>query len=420
MKKVLIISYYAPPCNLTSAQRIGSWIKYLPENGFYPIVVTRNWTGKELNEKTRLSNSGDQVNVLKKENSEIHFMPYKSSWRDTFFMKSDKILFRYISKSLTLLQIFLRNFTIRVIPYVNLYQRAQEILREDKSIEYCIISVDPFEQLHFGHLLNKEFPHIKWIADYRDDWTTSDIDYHPFRKLQAYFEQKWVNSAAAVISVSPYYTEKIAIHTNRQGYTIFNGFDYQVQTSEHQLTKDFLITYNGSLYDSQPIELFLSGFKKFVLQHPKETIHLHFPGLALSGAQKKRVENLLIGFEKNVSITDRQPREAVLQLQIKSDLLLMVAHQNLKGIPSSKVFEYIGLKKSFIVCPGDKNVLDFIANSSSLGTVLDDEHEVFEFLEKKLQEKHAKKTVIIDENAIQKFSVQKQVRQLSKILSNLI
>lgn len=43
MKKVLIISYFFPPCNLTASQRSMGWARYLREQGWDPIVVTRNW-----------------------------------------------------------------------------------------------------------------------------------------------------------------------------------------------------------------------------------------------------------------------------------------------------------------------------------------------------------------------------------------
>jgi len=43
MKKILVISYFYPPCNLTASQRTESWAKYLHNSGFYPIIITRKW-----------------------------------------------------------------------------------------------------------------------------------------------------------------------------------------------------------------------------------------------------------------------------------------------------------------------------------------------------------------------------------------
>ena len=43
LKKVLVLSYFFPPCNLTASQRSLGWAKYLNKFGFYPIFITRNW-----------------------------------------------------------------------------------------------------------------------------------------------------------------------------------------------------------------------------------------------------------------------------------------------------------------------------------------------------------------------------------------
>ncbi|HMT12896.1 MAG TPA: glycosyl transferase, partial [Ignavibacteria bacterium] len=40
MKKVLIISYYFPPSGGPGVQRVLKFVKYLPEFGWQPIVLT--------------------------------------------------------------------------------------------------------------------------------------------------------------------------------------------------------------------------------------------------------------------------------------------------------------------------------------------------------------------------------------------
>lgn len=421
MKKVLIISYYFPPCNLTSAQRIGSWEKYLPRNRFYPIVVTRNWTGKELSETQRLESSGKKERYVKKENSEIYYMPYKASLRDYFFRKREgNVFYKLCSKILTTLTVFFRHFSLQIIPYSNIYFKAKEILINNPDIKLVIISVDPFEQFSFGYHIKKEFPQIKWVADYRDDWTTSEIDFHLFRPIQSFFEKKWVKTASAIISVSPYYTQKISKFINVKGFTIFNGFDFEsTKTQLFDNNDSFIITYNGTLYESQPIDIFLNGFKRFLNCNINKRIHIHFPGLAILNQQKSRVEKLLSGFENYYTITDRLPKNDVIELQLKSDILLMVAHQNVKGIPSSKIFEYIGLQKEFIVCPSDNDVLDYIAYECGLGKVLNNEEEVFHYLQLKISQKDSKNLTNLDTNKVNKFSAINQVNNLSKLLTEL-
>ena len=55
MKKILIISYFFPPCNLTPSQRTISWARLLHKHGYYPIVITRRWDTK--------INSAKQISV---------------------------------------------------------------------------------------------------------------------------------------------------------------------------------------------------------------------------------------------------------------------------------------------------------------------------------------------------------------------
>jgi hypothetical protein len=88
----------------------------------------------------------------------------------------------------------------------------------------------------------------------------------------------------------------------------------------------------------------------------------------------------LQGYEVFYEMTDRLPKEQVLEIQQNSDLLLMVAHKNIKGVTSSKIFEYLSLQKPFIVCPNDLDVLEEIAIKSGLGVVLEESNDVFQYL----------------------------------------
>src|SRR5688500_10355854 len=47
VKKILIVSYYFPPCNIVSAQRAHSFAENFRRHGLHPIIVTRHWTGDE-------------------------------------------------------------------------------------------------------------------------------------------------------------------------------------------------------------------------------------------------------------------------------------------------------------------------------------------------------------------------------------
>ena len=419
MKKILILSYFYPPCNLTASQRLGNLVKHLPSNDYYPIVITRHWTGMELSEYQLLSSTSESIKIAKEDCSEIHYLPYKSSWRDRLLILSENYPFlRMLSKALTFFLIFLHYFTVRAISFRNLYQYADNLLMKDSEIKTVLISVSPFEALFFGYLLKRKYPYLRWVADYRDDWTTTDIHRIPFYWLARYSEKKWSSTASAIISVSPYLTHKIEKFVGVKGFTIYNSFDEFIDCEVKKEDDVFRITYNGTLYESQPIEIFLEGIKQFVITYPKSIIHLYFPGILIDTVQSSRVSSILLGFENIYTMTERLPRKEVLDLQAKSDLLLMVAHSGIKGIPSSKVFEYISLKKEFIVCPTDDDILHEIALNSSLGIILEDSSEVYNFLITRIIEKKLSTT----EKSISKmeeYKTSQQVKKLSDIFNNL-
>ncbi len=416
MKKVLIISYFFPSCNLTASNRIAGWEKHLPEFGIYPIIVTRNWTGSELTAEERLMDSGSELRVEKKDHSEVHYLPYLASLRDKLFRKSgNNSVYRLLSKFLTLVGVFIQPFCIRAIPYNNLYFHAKRLLKENSDISTVLISGNPFEQFYFGYKLKKAFPRISWIADYRDDWTTSEVVKVPFRSFHRYFEKTWVGTASCFTTISPYYQSKISKLVNIPGHTIYNGFEQLIENRHKTSPDSFVITYNGTLYETQNIEIFLEGLKRFIDANLDKKITFNLPGILFDQKQANRVLTNMKGYESHLVMTNRISKEEVLEIQKKSDLLVMIAHTNIKGVTSSKIFEYISLQKPFIVCPNDHDVLEEIAIKSGLGVMLDSQNQVMEYLNKVIQDYYSEP----DQEKLNQFGVKRQVERLVKVFSKL-
>ena len=86
----------------------------------------------------------------------------------------------------------------------NLYVKAREVIKDNKDISHLIISGRPFEAFYFGYILKKEFPHIQWIPDYRDQWTTHPNQNklsitHLVNRIQ---EKKWISICSYFITTS--------------------------------------------------------------------------------------------------------------------------------------------------------------------------------------------------------------------------
>jgi hypothetical protein len=55
----------------------------------------------------------------------------------------------------------------------------------------------------------------------------------------------------------------------------------------------------------------------------------------------------------------------------------MVSHKDAKGIPSSKIYEYLGLGKPVMICPGDEDILDNTFKPYNLGSIANTSEEAF-------------------------------------------
>lgn len=428
MNKVLIISYFFPPCNLTASNRAFFWAKNLKDYGYEPIVITRKWDHKIKSPKDIAYSSNNKKKLVEiKPNFSVIYMPYKGSIRDKIYVK--KPSWKLLRKILTLLELFGNNYSAKVLPYYNILEEARLII-EEKNIKKVLITGNPFPCFQFGYLLKKKFKDLNWIADYRDDWTTTEL-YSPkgiveklLFKLEQKSEKKWVGSASFITSISNYYVEKISHFVNVKGIELINGFDEITEKpSNYNVAKDcFIITYNGSLYPSQKIEPVLEVINDLILYYrDKLHIEIKFPGLDFDTKQGDRIRIALKDVMKNVTITKRIDRNKVLQMQRESNLLLMISHEGKKGISSSKLYEYIGMQKPILLFPSDKDIIEKTLNDTGLGIICNTKQELKEKLNSLILDftKTGNIPLMGNYERIKRYSRRIQVENLSKILDKI-
>ncbi len=426
LNNILILSYFYSPCTLTAAQRPASWVKHLYQFGYKPIVVTRNWDLPIEVPEDQLKNSGNEIIEDICEYYEIYYLPYKASLRDILFNSSFSFN-KKISKFLTFVNLIGENYSNRFVPFSNLYDFAVDLILK-KDIKAIIVTANPFIQFKFGYLLNKKF-NIPWIADYRDDWTTSEINTQSgnlrklIQQIQKIAEKKWVSSAAVITSVSPVYTKRISDFVKVPGHTILNGFDILHKKSSEIDFSRFIITYNGTLYPTQDVEGFLSAVLKCISVYSNAIdVQVCFPGVAFDPIQLKRIQKLIYGYEDFFYITNRVPKKEVLQLQQQSDLLLMLTHKGTKGVPSSKLYEYLSLQKPIVCYPSDLDIVEQILKEVGIESIVNTEQDLFNYLSKCIQNKIDKKSIPLnlDEIKILQFSQNNQVSKLSSLLNKIV
>jgi glycosyltransferase involved in cell wall biosynthesis len=425
-KTILIFAYFFPPCGMTAAHRPLSWVKYFPKFGFYPIVITRNWD-VEIKSQLDLSKpSGQDLRIEKYDTHEVHYIPFKGNVRDVLYVKHGDNKFKTLRKILSLLILFIDRLYFSMSEFSAFYEYAKELTKKVK-LDYVLVTAQPYLMHRLGYKLKKDFPEIKWVADYRDAWTTSEINlvnkgklFTLLGKIDKRLERKWLSNASFITSVSYPLAERISKTFNLPGYEIQNGFELTEFDELGDVGKfdKFTITYVGTLYPGQNIELFIDAMKRLI-DEGKTNIELSLPGLSFDVEQTERVRRVMTGYEKYVSITERIPKLDTLLIEKKSHLLLYVGWEGFTGVIGSKVYEYLASGTKLLVAPGDNSCIDEIMEHSKAGAYHSSVDEVYNYLKNQYAEfenGNAQVNTMSDE--IMTYSRENQARLLAELLTS--
>ncbi len=424
-KTILIFAYFFPPCGMTAAHRPLSWVKYFPKLGFYPIVITRNWD-VEIKSQLDLSKpSGQDLRIEKFDTHEVHYIPFQGNIRDRLYVKYGDNKFRILRKILSLLILFVDRLYFSMSEFSSFYKYAKELTKTIK-LDYVVVTAQPYLMHRLGYKLKKDFPNIKWIADYRDAWTTSEINlvnkgqlFTVLGKIDKRLERKWLSNASFVTSVSYPLAERISKTFNLPGYEIQNGFEIDEFDALGDLGKfeKFTITYVGTLYPGQNIELFIDAMKRLI-DEGKLNIELNLPGLSFDVEQSDRVRQAMKHYEKYVSISERIPKKETLIIEKKSHLLLYVGWEGFTGVIGSKIYEYLASGTKLLVAPGDDSCIDEIMEHSKAGAYHSSVDEVYGFLKNQYMEFENGNTQVNSiSSEIMTYSRENQARLLAELIT---
>lgn len=414
MKKILILTEHFPPTNKTAALRPNAWAHYLHCDGYYPIFITKTETeypqvSDEINNKYRV------IRVFCK-NTPISDIRHKLS---------GSILGRFFGA----LDILLENLPF-YSPLRYLEAAATKLIFEEKPIG-MIVTAPSFSLFSIGRRISDKTT-IKWIADYRDDWTTNEetdsftrIKY----KLEHLIEKHSLKNASAIFAVSDRQLEKIKKITAAPGFLVENGYDGEIEKLDETLLdgipikieKDKLnIIYTGTLYKSQELD-YLTMVLSQINPSLIESLRIIFLGVnrkQLSALQKYH-DKIVFSCER----INKAQADTLLQL---SDLALYIAYKNknhvpIKGVPSSKLYEYIKFKKPVLMLPSDKDISEKTLHSVGLafyGTSIKESIKILEhfILEKKQSSQIA---ISINQNSYLKYSRKNSTHTMANYMTDI-
>jgi glycosyltransferase involved in cell wall biosynthesis len=291
----------------------------------------------------------------------------------------------------------------------------------DNGID-TIITSGPPHSLHLIGLELKQKMNLKWLADFRDPWTT--IGYHKSLRLSQYaakkhkqLESQVLNSADTIIVTSKTTKTEFQALTTKRIEVITNGFDVE-KVDKQTLDTKFSLAHIGSFLSERNPKILWESLVELCTEIPDFKSHLE---IKLIGAISQEVLETIEQFGLNLYLNNLgyvSHAEAVAH-QRKSQVLLLIEinSEETKSILPGKLFEYMVSERPIVaIGPKDSDFAEIITNTntgvffeySEKAKLKQTIHEYYnQFLEAKLQS-HAV--------GLQQYSRENLTQQLVELL----
>jgi glycosyltransferase involved in cell wall biosynthesis len=346
-KKILIITYYWPPCGGAGVQRWLKFAKHLPEYGWEPIVLTVDPAYAQypaIDESlVKDINPSLKVYTTRAHNYFLYGFGKKREKVAGGIALSKKGLLNHAAR-------FIRgNFFIPdprkgwnrfALP------RAMELIKNEK-INYIITTSPPHSTQLIGLKLKSLFPSVKWICDLRDPWT--DIYYYgkfygtcPARRYDKRLEAKVMEHADKIITVGKSLGELFASKlkdTRGKISVVSNGYDEDDFQGTYTREKEkLIITYVGTLTDQYPVEPVINALS--VLQDRNKVFELNIVGQCPAEIKRTISAKLIEDYVNFIPYLSHE--KAIKKMAGSTVLLLLIPdHKGNKMIITGKLYEYL-------------------------------------------------------------------------------
>ena len=346
-RNVFVIAYYFPPLGLSGVQRTLKFVKYLPEFGWQPTVLTVTPTGYYAQDYTLLDElHPHHVDVIRAGSLDpnrlfrrkgIVKMP-SERWRrvlsfisDLFFIPDNKIGWK---------------------------KRALKqacILFSKNRYDVIFSTAPPFTDFLIGLELHRKFGK-PLVIDYRDPWHEYPYKTYPtpFHKLWNYkLEKKVLRNSARILATNRRTKELLVKRYKfleyRDVIILPQGFDPADFADDKGIRvekgKRMRIAHAGVFYGDRTPRYMLEALNKVLAEKPelRRQIEILFIGL-LQDEHLQSIQRL--GLESNVTVTGYLDHKHCIEYLKSSDILWLMLNNDLQS--PGKLYEYMGLRKPIL------------------------------------------------------------------------
>ncbi|MFT4605965.1 MAG: glycosyltransferase involved in cell wall biosynthesis [Rhodothermales bacterium] len=346
-RNVLVLAYYFPPLGLSGVQRVAKFVKYLPDSGWNPTVLTAEPGGYFAFDE-------DLLQELNARDIPIHRTMSLDPTRVFGKSTSVKLPSEGRRQMLSTLSqwVFLPDNKAGWMPFA--YRKAASLLRSG-NFDAILSTAPPYSSHLVAAKLARKF-RLPLVLDYRDDWLGNPRHVYPTRlhkRAHAALERRAGGQADAIVTINSVIGR--AIH-DRLGVPVavipqgFDPDDYPTEDSP-QVSADHSpprserlhFIYTGVFYDRQTPEPFLKGLAELIRQKPQvaKRIRATFVGLFPEECRPLLKE---LALEKVVDILPYEKHREAMSRVSEADVAWLTVGEGpgQHGISTGKLFAYAG------------------------------------------------------------------------------
>jgi glycosyltransferase involved in cell wall biosynthesis len=338
-------------------QRATKFVKYLPKFDWQPFVVTVKdvyyyaHDNSLLNEIKSIpiyrTESLDPLRILarfKKSKKRSAEKPATNKAK-TIFNKINEIICGWL---------LIPDSKILWLPFAIL--TTFRLIRRKKI--KIVFTTSPPQSAHLAGLILKLITSVKWVADFRDDWTGGESQACPtflHYIINRFLEKLVLKKADVIIGMCNHLTgvlQKKSGTNKRKFKTVMNGYDRDdfIGALNTPVNKKFTISHCGSISKVSNPEPFIAALKLLLneFQELKEQIRIQFIGIDIYGQLRQLVKKYQL--TEYISPIQYLPHHEALKKVMTSHLLLItIIKKTEEEIITGKIFEYLGSGKPILL-----------------------------------------------------------------------
>ncbi|MCC6587738.1 MAG: glycosyltransferase [Bryobacterales bacterium] len=378
-RKLLFVSYLFPPAGGITVQRALAFTRYLPERGFELHVLRAPNAPSPVIDDSLLNRVPRQVKIHGALTPEPPFKLRHFVWNLLSSKKKAEEEAEPVKdfggRKPSGPKAWAKEAIRRMICpepeilWVPFAVRAARKLVKRHGIEAVMVTAPPFSAFLVGTRLKREFPGLKFIADFRDEWldfylNESDFQSGDFvRKRATEIERETVELADIVVAVTHTSRDKIRRRypelPEARFQCVHNGFDpaqFSKFTARPHNTGKVVVTHVGTAANASSSRYYLDALEALPAEY-RDRIESRFVGRIAEG-EKRYFENRkaalnLLGF---------QTQEVATRYMEETDYLLVTLTDR-QSIPG-KLFEYMATGKPILaISPPDGEVARIMAET---------------------------------------------------------